>query len=49
MADLIETSAGAALGGLITLLRHPSRLRQVPGRPGDPIVEGDGAAQASHG
>lgn len=38
MADLIETSAGALLGGLITLLQHPARLRQVPGRPGDPIV-----------
>ena len=38
MEDLIETSAGALLGGLITLLRHPSRLRRVPGRPGDPIV-----------
>lgn len=38
MADLIETSAGAVLGGLITLLRHPTRLRQVPGRGTDPIV-----------
>jgi hypothetical protein len=38
MADLIETTAGAALGGLVTLLRHPARLRQVPGRPGDPVV-----------
>ena len=41
MADLLETSAGAALGGLITLLRHPSRLRRIPGRPGDPIVRRD--------
>lgn len=38
MADLIETSAGAVLGGLVTLLRHPARLRRVPGRAGDPIV-----------
>ena len=36
MEDLIETSAGAVLGGIATLLRHPARLRQVPGRPGDP-------------
>jgi len=38
MEDLIETSAGALLGGLITMLRHPTQLRRVPGRPGDPIV-----------
>jgi hypothetical protein len=38
MEDLIETAAGALLGGLITLLRHPTQLRQIPGRPGDPIV-----------
>jgi predicted membrane protein DUF2238 len=38
MEDLIETSAGALLGGLITLLRHPTRLRSVPGRAGDPIL-----------
>lgn len=38
MTDLIETTAGAALGGLITLLRHPSRLRRVPGRHGDELV-----------
>jgi hypothetical protein len=38
MEDLMETSAGALLGGFITLLRHPARLRQVPGRPGDPVV-----------
>lgn len=38
MADLIETSAGAVLGGLVTLLRHPSRLRAVPGTSSDPIV-----------
>ena len=39
MTDIIETIAGAALGGVVTLLRHPSRLRRVPGRPDDPIVE----------
>jgi hypothetical protein len=38
MADLIETSAGALLGGAITLLRHPTRLRRIPGRMHDPIV-----------
>ena len=38
MADLIETSAGALLGGAITLLNHPARLRRIPGRSGDPIV-----------
>jgi hypothetical protein len=38
MADLIETSAGALLGGAITLLNHPTRLRRIPGRSGDPIV-----------
>ncbi len=47
MEDLIETSAGALLGGLITLLRHPSRLRQIPGQPGDPIVEPDADRQAA--
>jgi hypothetical protein len=39
MTDLAETMGGAALGALVTLLRHPSRLRQVPGRPGDPVLE----------
>lgn len=39
MVDLVETMAGAALGGVITLLRHPSRLRRVPGGSGDPLVE----------
>ena len=39
MTDLIETMAGAALGGVITLLRHPTRLRRVPGQPGDPVVD----------
>jgi hypothetical protein len=38
MADLIETTGGALLGGLVTLLRHPTRLRRVPGRTGDPII-----------
>jgi hypothetical protein len=38
MTDLIETSAGALLGGLVTLMRHPSRLRRVPGRSADPVV-----------
>ena len=39
MTDLIETMAGAVLGGVVTLLRHPSRLREVPGRPGDLVVD----------
>jgi hypothetical protein len=39
MEDLIETAGGALLGGLITLLRHPTRLRRVPGRAADPIVK----------
>lgn len=38
ITDLAETAAGAFLGGLVTLLRHPSRLGQVPGRPADPVV-----------
>jgi hypothetical protein len=38
MTDLAETASGALLGAAITLLRHPSRLRTVPGRPGDPVV-----------
>jgi len=38
MEDLIETSAGALLGGVLTLLRAPTRLRRVPGRAGDRIV-----------
>lgn len=38
MHDLVETSAGAVLGGVIAMLRHPTRLRRVPGRSGDPIV-----------
>jgi hypothetical protein len=38
MTDLAESTAGAVLGGLITLLRHPERLRNVPGRAADPVV-----------
>jgi hypothetical protein len=38
MTDLIETTAGAVLGGVVTLLRHPSQLRRVPGRSDDPVV-----------
>jgi hypothetical protein len=38
MVDLVETMAGGLLGGVVTLLRHPSRLRRVPGRPGDPVI-----------
>ncbi len=50
MTDLIETTAGAMLGAAITLLRHPSRLRRVPGGPADPLVAvhdaGDGPTDA---
>ena len=42
MEDLIETSAGALLGGLATLLRNPSRLREFPGRRNDPVVARSG-------
>ena len=45
MTDLIETTAGAVLGGVITLLRHPARLRRVPGRTGDPVVQRHGHDQ----
>jgi hypothetical protein len=38
MVDLVETMAGGMLGAVVTLLRHPSRLRKVPGRPGDPVL-----------
>ena len=41
MTDLAETMAGALLGAAITLLRHPSRLRRVPGPAGDPVVRID--------
>ena len=40
MTDLAETAAGALVGGMLTLLRHPNRLRRVPGRPSDPVVAG---------
>ena len=39
MIDLAETIAGSILGGVVTLLRHPTRLRRVPGGRGDPVVE----------
>jgi hypothetical protein len=38
MTDLAETMSGAVLGAAITLLRHPSRLRRVPGPRTDPLV-----------
>ncbi len=38
MTDLVETMSGALLGAAITLLRHPSRLRKVPGRGADTVV-----------
>ena len=38
IVDLAETMAGALMGAVVTLFRHPSRLRKVPGRPGDPVV-----------
>jgi hypothetical protein len=38
MEDLIETSGGALLGALVTLLRNPAPLRRVPGRADDPII-----------
>ena len=38
MTDLFETMAGALLGAAITLLRHPSRLRRLPGRGADTVV-----------
>jgi hypothetical protein len=41
MADLIETMAGGGLGAVVTLLRHPSELRNVPGRRGDTVVTMD--------
>jgi hypothetical protein len=42
MLDLIETLAGGVLGAVVTLFRHPTRLRRVPGAPGDPVVERHG-------
>jgi hypothetical protein len=41
MTDLAETMSGAILGAAITLLRHPSRLRKVPGPASDPVVRLD--------
>ena len=38
MTDLAETMSGAMLGAAITLLRHPSRLRRLPGPKTDPLV-----------
>ena len=38
MEDMIETSAGAVLGGLVTLLLHPERLAHVPGRGADRVL-----------
>lgn len=38
MTDLAETMSGALLGAAITLLRHPSRLRRVPGRGTDTVL-----------
>jgi len=38
MTDMIETMGGALLGAAITLLRHPSRLRRLPGRGADTLV-----------
>jgi hypothetical protein len=37
MEDMIETSAGALLGGLVTLLLGPERLAHVPGRGADRV------------
>jgi hypothetical protein len=39
ITDLAETAAGALLGGIVTLLRHPSRLRKMPGRSADPVID----------
>ena len=41
MTDLAETMSGAVLGAAVTLLRHPSRLRRVPGPAADPVVRVD--------
>jgi len=42
MEDLIETIGGSILGAVITLLRHPTRLRNVPGTPRDPVLRAPG-------
>ena len=46
MTDLIETLAGGVLGAAVTLFRHPTRLRNVPGAPGDPVVDRHGSESA---
>ena len=46
MADLIETLAGGVLGAAVTLFRHPTRLRNVPGTPGDPVLDRHGREPA---
>ena len=46
MMDLLETLAGGVLGAVVTLLRHPARLRNVPGAPGDRVVDRDGRQSA---
>ena len=47
MMDLIETLAGGVLGAVVTLFRHPTRLRHVPGTPGDPVLERHGHEPAT--
>ena len=47
MMDLIETMAGGVLGAVVTLFRHPRRLRNVPGAPGDPVLERHGHESAA--
>jgi hypothetical protein len=37
MEDMIETSAGGVLGGVVTLLLGPERLAHVPGRGADRV------------
>jgi hypothetical protein len=48
MIDLAETMSGALLGGAITLLRHPSRLRRLPGPKSDPLVRLPEGGNAAH-
>jgi hypothetical protein len=47
MMDLIETLAGGLLGAVVTLFRHPTRLSNIPGAPGDPVVERHGHESAA--
>lgn len=49
MEDLIETAAGAALGGLITLLRHPVRLARMPGRGDERLLRSISEGRAAPG